>query len=394
MRENGKGSSGEESEMKFATGQMTPPPRAGSTECYRLDDDGDVLAARPTPLVEVRPLPGVLRHTGAHIVDFSPFVQILDDPVPQMEGDQVVEFMKKIDAPALDEQVIAVPKISLDRIPQRCPRRRPRRAEQLVEVPTIISYSSLQKRNAEQIIDIPVPHDRSGRGGGGGLQGFSQGRDNSVLWSRIRRHSSSSGSWWAGCSRRPSRFLARTGFNSVQWSRIFQHSSSSESWRGGEVFSVFAQTRIQLLHPRALMPWMRILQGFSALFPNQKKCGVGSALGSELGADFNPWNPAACAESMAGADDEFEAEAEAEAEVEEGRSSLCSWFSAYAGLHAVPRPTAIGARLHTHGLSFTRKPQPMNISSPRTFLTEAVEAASGPGEGPGRRGAGGGVLLP
>ena len=52
--------------------------------CYRMDDDGDVLATRPTPLVEVRPQPGVLRHTGAHIVDFSPFVQILDDPVPQM----------------------------------------------------------------------------------------------------------------------------------------------------------------------------------------------------------------------------------------------------------------------------------------------------------------------
>ena len=51
-----------------------------------MDDDGDVLAARPTPLVEVRPQPGVLRHTGAHIVDFSPFVQILDDPVPQMGG--------------------------------------------------------------------------------------------------------------------------------------------------------------------------------------------------------------------------------------------------------------------------------------------------------------------
>ena len=62
--------------------------------------------------------------------------------------------------------VIAVPKISLDRIPQRCPRRRPRKAEQLVEVPTIISYSSLQ-RAAEQTVDIPVPQVR--RGGGGGL---------------------------------------------------------------------------------------------------------------------------------------------------------------------------------------------------------------------------------
>ena len=43
-----------------------------------------------------------------------------------------------------------------------------------------------------------------------------------------------------------------------------------------------------------------------------------------------------------------------------------------------------------HGLSFTRKPEPMNNNSPRTFLTEAVVAASGPGgEGAaGRRAAG------
>ena len=48
---------------------------------------------------------------------------------------------------------------------------------------------------------------------------------------------------------------------------------------------------------------------------------------------------------------------------------------------------AIGAPSHTHGLSFTRKPQPMNNSSPRTFLTEAVMAASWPGGG-GRVGGG------
>ena len=41
-----------------------------------FDDDGDVLAARPTPLAEVRPLLGVLRHTAAHIVDIVPYVQI------------------------------------------------------------------------------------------------------------------------------------------------------------------------------------------------------------------------------------------------------------------------------------------------------------------------------
>ena len=135
--------------------------------------------------------------------------------------------MKKIDAPTLDEQVIAVPKISLDRIPQRCPRRRPRRAEQLVEVPTIISYSSLQKRNAEQIIDIPVPHDRSGRGGGGGLQGFSRGQ-------------------------------GTTAFRGAEFSDIPVPQSRH------------AQTRIQLLHPRALMPWMSRFKGFFALFP----CGL------------------------------------------------------------------------------------------------------------------------
>ena len=77
---------GEESEMNNATGQKTPPPRAASTVYFTLDDDEDVFAARPTPLVEVRPQLGVLRHTVAHIVDFSPFVQILDDPVPQMGG--------------------------------------------------------------------------------------------------------------------------------------------------------------------------------------------------------------------------------------------------------------------------------------------------------------------
>ena len=43
-------------------------------------------------------------------------------------------------------------------------------AEQLVEVPTIISYSSLQ-RTVEQHVDIPVPG-----GGVRGLQGFPPGQ--------------------------------------------------------------------------------------------------------------------------------------------------------------------------------------------------------------------------
>ena len=94
---------------------------------------------RPTPLVEVRPQPGVLRHSAEQFIETIVPVQVLDTPVPQL-GDQVVGLLQKIDAPALDELVIAVPKISLDRTPQRSVCRRPRRAEQLVEVPTIFFH--------------------------------------------------------------------------------------------------------------------------------------------------------------------------------------------------------------------------------------------------------------
>ena len=58
-----------------------------------------------------------LRRTVQQIVDAVPLVPLLDDPVPQL-------------------------------------------VEQLVEVPTIVSYSSLQ-RTMEHTVDIPVP----GRGG-------------------------------------------------------------------------------------------------------------------------------------------------------------------------------------------------------------------------------------
>ena len=70
------------------------------------------------------------------------------------------------------EQVIEVPKILPFDVPMHTAVRVPQLAEQLVEVPTIISYSSLQ-RTVEQHVDIPVP-------GGGGpvscLQGFSSGQ--------------------------------------------------------------------------------------------------------------------------------------------------------------------------------------------------------------------------
>ena len=118
---------------------------AGPAEYFDLftDDGRPAGRERPAALLEPRPQPGVQRHTLEYAIEVCPFVQILNVPVPQV-GDLVLDFLQKIDAPALDELVIAVPKISLDRIPQRSACRRPRRAEQLVEVPTIVSWSLLQ----------------------------------------------------------------------------------------------------------------------------------------------------------------------------------------------------------------------------------------------------------
>ena len=82
--------------------------------------------------------------------------------------------------PVVAEPIIEVPKIFLDRTPQRSGEhlRQPQMVEQLVHVPTVVSYSSLQQLTAEQIVDIPVPGGDGG-GGRGGLQG-SLPRQNSA----------------------------------------------------------------------------------------------------------------------------------------------------------------------------------------------------------------------
>ena len=78
------------------------------------------------------------------IVDSPQVVRSLDVPVPQREN-QLVEACRHLDLP-IPEQAIEVPKISSTPRPPR--RRRVRfaeqTAEQLVEVSTIISYSSLR----------------------------------------------------------------------------------------------------------------------------------------------------------------------------------------------------------------------------------------------------------
>ena len=119
---------------------------------------GPRAGMRPAPLSEVLPQVGVQRHTVEQRIVHTPFVQILDALVPQMV-EQLVDFFKDFDV-EVPAQVIKVPKIPQDIIPQRSVDLVPQMVEQLVEVPTIVSYSSLQ-RSVEHRVDIPVP----GRGG-------------------------------------------------------------------------------------------------------------------------------------------------------------------------------------------------------------------------------------
>ena len=103
----------------------------------------------PAPLLEVLPQVEAQRHTVDQIVDAVPGFPTLDGPVPLMV-EQLVDVLQLFDAlnPVV-EQVIGVPKIFIERIPPRTSVREPQLAEQLVEVPTIVSFSSLQ-RTTEQ----------------------------------------------------------------------------------------------------------------------------------------------------------------------------------------------------------------------------------------------------
>ena len=120
-----------------------------------------------------------LRRTVQQIVDAVPPVQILDAPVPQTV-EQLPDVLHFFDALMPDpEQVIEVPKILLEDVPMRITVCDTQLVELLVVVPTIVSYSALQ-RTMEHTIGIPVP-DRGGRISG--LQRFSsQTEFNSTAW--------------------------------------------------------------------------------------------------------------------------------------------------------------------------------------------------------------------
>ena len=117
------------------------------------------------------------------LADVVPMVQILDFPVPQMV-EQLVDVFRFLDTLCpVPEQVIEVPKFVCPPRAARTVLCAPQLAEQLMEVPTLVSYSSLQ-RTMEQHVDIPVPR-RGGRNAG--LQGFTPEQSStSTLSSAVR----------------------------------------------------------------------------------------------------------------------------------------------------------------------------------------------------------------
>ena len=110
---------------------------------------------RPALLAEPHGVEQVLQRTVKQIVDAVPLVPLLDDPVPQTV-DTVLEFFRSLDLP-VDEQVIAVPKISFDCVSQRLVERRlPQIVEQLVEVPTVLTPRSRSRSSAFQFLMVVV----------------------------------------------------------------------------------------------------------------------------------------------------------------------------------------------------------------------------------------------
>ena len=243
----------------------------GPAEFLELfSDDGRPTGwERPAALLEPRPQGEVQRHAG---IGFE-LAQNLDVPVLHMVD--VLQFFATC-LPVVAEQVIDVPKISLDRTQHRLGDclRQPQMADQLVEVPTIISFSSLQ-RIVEQNLDIPVQ-----RGGGRSLQGFRPGQGSTA---RTVEQTVDIPVPHSRGGRGMAAFKVRDRVQQrVLWSRPLTF-----RFLAVEVFKVSSQDRVQRLRPLprtfVLVLWMSRFKGFSHFSPVEKKCGYGSALGVGTG---------------------------------------------------------------------------------------------------------------
>ena len=116
------------------------------------------VARRSSPLVEVRPSERAQRHAVEGLGEFAPMAQILDAPVPQMV-DYVAQALRLLDRP-IAEQVLAVPTVSCSSCPSRSRVSEPQSADQLIEVPTVLTPTRIALQIAEQIVDTPVPRGR------------------------------------------------------------------------------------------------------------------------------------------------------------------------------------------------------------------------------------------
>ena len=173
-------------------------PRSQRTANSRVDSvlfdlfAEDTEGARPDRIATLSgPQERDLRRTVEQIVDEVSLVPLLDDPVPQMV-EQLPDVLRFFDRFAtVPEQVIAVPKIFIESVPTRAFLRATQLAEQLVEVPTIISFSlasllqsllEYKQRTVEQNVDISAV---GGIGAGGGLSGFLPGQSYSFTVEQI-----------------------------------------------------------------------------------------------------------------------------------------------------------------------------------------------------------------
>ena len=293
-----------------------------------------MLAARPPPLVEVPPQLGVQpAHFGA---DYRDLCAGSDSrcSCAAAWGEQVVEFKQNFDVLAGAELVIEVPKISLDMARRRMAdcSRPPQTAEQLVEVPTIISYSSLQ-RSVEQNIDIAVPQVR-GRGGGG-LQGFRPGQGSPAAdVEQIVENPVSS-------------VLAEEKWRGLQsslpglGSTAYLEQIVDFPTRGGPQGFLPGQGSSS----SSRFPWrqpMKEFKGFSHFYPVEKKCGVGSALGVRTGCGLYSMDSGGLCRVHGGRLRRGGGVGGGGGDCGGGGGggrcdSHCCWFSAPAGLHAVPQ---------------------------------------------------------
>ena len=138
------------------TAKIRKPPTP-QPELFSLEEEpGGCL---PAPLSEVAGRQDkVVRHVVEDLGELAPLVQIIDLPVPQTV-DYVADALRILDFP-IAEEVIVVPTISCSPCPSRSLVPEPQSAEQLVEVPTVLSPTRIALRIVEQIVDTPVPRGR------------------------------------------------------------------------------------------------------------------------------------------------------------------------------------------------------------------------------------------